>query len=63
MRSIQNIYKCIFYTPNGNMNKTCKDEKRLGLILLPIVAALFVVLFPFLVIIAYINYKLGENNE
>ena len=28
MRSIQNIYKCIFYTPNGNMNKTCKDEKR-----------------------------------
>ena len=34
----------------------------LGLILLPIVAALFVVLFPFLVIIAYINYKIGEKN-
>ena len=35
----------------------------LGLILLPIVAALFVILFPFLVIIAYINYKIGEKNE
>lgn len=28
MRKIQNIYNCIHYTPNGNMNKTCRNEKR-----------------------------------
>lgn len=35
----------------------------LGLILLPIIAALFVVLFPFLMVIAYINYKLRDKYE
>lgn len=28
MISIQSIYKCLYYTPNGNMNKTCMEEKR-----------------------------------
>ena len=28
MISIQNIYKCLFYTPNDNLNKTCLDNKR-----------------------------------
>lgn len=28
MRKIQNIYKCKYFTPNGNMNKTCRNEKR-----------------------------------
>lgn len=28
MNIIQNIFKCLFYTPNGNMNKTCMNEKR-----------------------------------
>lgn len=27
-RPIQNIYKCNKYTPNQNLNKTCKNCKR-----------------------------------
>lgn len=25
---IQYIHRCKFYTPNGNMNLTCRNEKR-----------------------------------
>lgn len=27
-RKIQDIYNCIHYTPNGNMNRTCRNDKR-----------------------------------
>ena len=25
---IQNIFKCVKFTPNENLNKTCNNEKR-----------------------------------
>ena len=27
-RKIQDIFKCKFFTPDGNLNKTCRKEKR-----------------------------------
>ena len=28
MRRIQDIYKCLYFTPDENLNKTCMDKKR-----------------------------------
>jgi len=28
MNKIQDIYKCLYFTPNGNLNKTCMGKKR-----------------------------------